>query len=347
MIRSVGSIWALAALVVVAATVASCNNPQCGKGTKQVQGANGDITCEFADSTASNITCDTGDGGTSQIVNGVCVSRVMCDPGSTKLDPATGQCVSTGVGNGCSCATPGAGKICVTGDIRDYVTGMKLGNNSRQLHVGLWEPLGFLANPTGAQPLADTVTTNGCFSFTVNQQASGLIAVGVNDPSTGPGTNPPLIFGGSGATTAAGSTYQVDGYMVVKSVLDGYAAVNPAFGANGAFTACYYKDKPPRATDLTMFETMPATGVKLLENSVTPAAVKYLKPDKTVDPALTATGAIGCAITPGTGGINNYSGTGGGIAKWETTPGASAVGLVFVGRFHNCDIADPGTASCQ
>src|SRR5262249_55208468 len=124
---------------------------------------------------------------------------------------------------------------------------------------------------------------------------------------------------------------------------------NGAFASAGAYVACYYHDKPPAPTALTMVESMPASGVQIAENGAAPSVVAYLADDRSVDPKLTATGALGCGVTIGTSGgtIATMSGSGGGVTKWESQPGASAAGVVFVARFHNCDIADPGTATCQ
>jgi hypothetical protein len=91
---------------------------------------------------------------------------------------------------------------------------------------------------------------------------------------------------------------------------------------------------------------MPAMGVKILSNGTTPATAKYLNTSRHIDPALGATGALGCAVLLGDSMIGTLSGTGGGVTKWEAQPGASTTGVVFVSRFHNCDVST-GDPNCQ
>jgi hypothetical protein len=123
--------------------------------------------------------------------------------------------------------------------------------------------------------------------------------------------------------------------------------VNPAFKSQGTYVGCFYNQPPSAPTNLLFNETMPAAGVTLLENAVTPTAVRYLAADATIDPSLTATSAArGCAITVGTGNVNQYSGSGGPASSWELQPGGTAANAVFITRFHSCDQAPAGTSTC-
>ena len=56
----------------------------------------------------------------------------------------------------------------------------------------------------------------------------------------------------------------------------------------------------------------------------------------TIDSTLQATdAATGSLVTINSGNLTNYSGAGGRIlSRWETLPGASAPGVVFVQPFH-------------
>jgi hypothetical protein len=331
--------------------LAGCGAPPCGPGTVLKHGADGQAQCLPVDQPGDAVPCDV-DGGTVEIVGGLCEAHVKCDPGTTMYDPATGVCVGTGNGSGACAACPSpipAGQICVTGGVVDFQTGMHVmgGASSRPLQIGVYEPLGFIANPAGAMPLAsDDASTRGCYTFVVPAPSSGLIALGVQDPTSGPGTNPPLALGAAAASVVAGQRYEFDGYLVLKSTLDGYAAANPSFASGGAYVGCYYKDAPPAPTNQQFGETMPASGVSLLQNGTIPSAVRYLKADRTIDTTLTATGAIGCAVTPGTGGISQVTGQGGGVARWETQPAGTAQGVVLVARLHSCD-GGSTVATCQ
>ena len=115
------SLFALTAFGLVAAAVVSCNAPVCGKGTKQVQLANGNVECQPADHVATtNEPCDV-DGGTAEIIGGVCVSRIHCGDNTT-FDPTTGVCTGTGGGSACpfNCGNLGPNDICVKGNIVDH-----------------------------------------------------------------------------------------------------------------------------------------------------------------------------------------------------------------------------------
>lgn len=333
-------------LAIVVAASAGCEGLRCGPGTKQVQAANGDVECVVADHAATgNEPCDP-DGGTAVLVGGVCVSRVMCDPATTVFDPKSGLCVATGAPMDCACTPPGPGKICVSGDVRDFDTGAKV-DGSRALDIAIYEPLSFLSNPATAMPLGEEPsTTRGCYTLTVAAPSTGLVAIAVRDPM---GATPPapLAIGATGATVSAGNSYRVDAYEVTKARLDAWRAVDATLGTSGAYVGCYYRDKPPAPTSQQMTETMPVTGVQLVANGGVAAGAHYLGPDRGIDGKLTATGALGCGVVAGSGSIGTYSGMGGGVARWETEPGASVGGVVFVERFHDCDVADPGTATCQ
>jgi hypothetical protein len=267
-------------------------------------------------------------------------------------DPATGVCVGTGTGITCdeACPTPiPPDAVCLTGGIVDFQTGMHVtgGASSRPLRIGVYEPLAFLNNPTTTMPLAeDPSTTNGCFTFVVKTPASNLLAVAVQDP-VGATRPMPLAVSGAGATVVSGAKYNVDTFLVTQATLDSYAAVNPAFKTAGTYVACYYDQPPPAPTNLLFTETMPASGVQLLENGALPPLARYLASDGTIDSALTATAARGCALTVGSGQINQYTGSGGGVTRWETQPGGTTANTVFVARFHSCDHATPGLATCQ
>jgi hypothetical protein len=350
MIRPVSTLLAVSAFGFVMATM-GCTPVVCGPGTKQMQKANGDIECLPADQVATgDQPCDV-DGGTAQIVGGVCVSRIICDPATAKYDPATGVCVGTGGGAGCSeqCpSTVGPSQICVQGRVIDFMTGMPVMKGGRPLRIAAFEPLSFIGNPTGATPLKeDPANTEGCFALTMGAPASGLVAIGVTDPTTGPGNNPPLAMGGSGAPIVGGQIYRLDAYMMLKSTMADWSTVTGLdFTGKGAVIECFYSDPGQPPTDLEAKETMPAMGVTLLEDGATPASARYLDNNRKVVTTATTTTSFGCAIALGDAQVHNFSGTGGGVTKWETQPGGSPTGVGFVGRYHNCDVST-GDPACQ
>jgi hypothetical protein len=335
--------FALAALL---AGIAGCHDLACGPGTKQVQWANGDVQCVVADNPATgHVPCDV-DGGNAEIVDGVCVSHVVCDPGSASYDPISGLCTGSGMAASvcpvCP-ATPGAGQTCITGRVIDFATGAPLAAGTRSVRIGAYDPLSFLSDPAGATPIDSTTDDKGCFTFTIPTPASGIVALGVDDPSA---AVPKLALGASGAPILSNTSYKVDAYLVLQSLVDGYAQVSAAYASGGTYVGCFYADPPPNPLTITFSEKLPVMGVKLVQNGVVPSPVNYLKPDRTIDAALTATGELGCAITTGSGHIDQFSGMGGAFARWETQLGGTAAPAVFVSRFHGCD-GTTGDPFCQ
>jgi len=338
-------IRSLALVLLAANALAGCNVPRCGKGTVPRQSEDGTLTCQPVDAPAQGIDCDT-DGGTLEIVAGHCASKVKCDDQTAMYDPVTGFCIGTGMGNGCPpCQPPGPNQICVTGNVYDFASGMQVMSGGRSLRIAAFEPLSFLANPNTAPLAEDASTTKGCFTLTLTAPASGLVAIAVTDP-VGANAAMPLTIAGAGAQVQKGKSYKLDGYMILKSLVDGWsAAAGQNYGQTGVAISCFYKEGVPPPTANQAIETMPATGVAMLDNGTTPATAKYLAADRTVNTGLTTTGPIGCGILPGTGMIEQFSGSGGGITKWETLPGSSTIGVAFVNRFHSCDMS-PGAATC-
>jgi hypothetical protein len=337
--------YTLTALALAALGQVGCNELACGPGTKQIQDTEGHLRCVNADAPATgDVPCDV-DGGTAMIVDGVCVSRVVCDPATAQYDPATGLCTGNGMMmSGCPLCpmSPGAGMTCLSGRVIDFSTGMPLAMGARTVRVAAYDPLTFLSNPSAA-PITSTTDDHACFTFTIATPATGIVALSVDDPS---GATPKLALAATGAPVVANTSYKVDAYLLAQSFVDGWAQVDPTYTSAGTYVGCFYKDPPPSPLDLRFTETMPASGVQLYQNGTLPSPVSYLKADRSVDTALNATGALGCAITRGTGNAGQITGKGGGVAKWETQLGGSTAATVFISRLHDCD-GTTGNAFCQ
>jgi hypothetical protein len=328
MIRTLTLTLALA----LALSTSGCGDIKCGPGTKQVQDQKtGNTVCVPADQQGTSIPCsDDLDAGTT-IVAGKCVSLIHCASGQPmKLPDGTYEC--EGGGGPPMCHTPATGTFCVEGTIHDFVTGAKA---SIPIHVSAYDPQAFLSG--GATPLTngdDANVTDGTYVFQdVPVPATNLVAIAATD-----GTGM-LVLGGAGATIAAGGIYKIDGYIVQKSVVDGWQTTVGAGAidySQGAYVACFFSDASQAAqNNYTVFETHPIAGVGLVTatGGAIPTA-RYLDPslDK-INLALTATGVKGCAVAPANG-IASFSGSGGGVTKWEVRPGGSAAGVVFVDRYH-------------
>ena len=355
MTRSVHALLALVAVVGTSVAVTGCNSPNCGKGTKQVQQPDGTLTCQLAEVPKQLIQCDDVDGGTSVIVGGKCQSHIKCDPLTTGYDPVSGICVGTGGGTGdCPvCKQPGPGKICVTGNVYDFSTGLRIKKGDKILRIGAYEPLAFLANPA-TDPLQETVDSNGCYTFPdITTPGSGLVAVATADAK---GTVPQAFeLTGAGAIVVSGKIYKVDVYATPVSVVDGWKTqTGKNWDATGAYIALYYDKAVPDPTDLRIdAETMPAMGVQIVDGPTVVTTGNYFAPGATtLSTTLMATGAFGGAAIPATGNITTYSGLDVGCTagtctkKWEHHLGASTAHVLFIDRYHNCTLS-PTAATCQ
>ncbi|HEX6839148.1 MAG TPA: hypothetical protein VF334_21360 [Polyangia bacterium] len=315
-----------AALVAIAVALAGCNEPACGPGTALVQIKGGGLQCQPTTGSPAAIPCDV-DGG-AVVVAGTCVSRVQCGPG-TSLDAKSGLCVPSGAAD--PCPTPSAGHVCVSGTLHHFVDDSPLAAGET-VHVAISDPLAFLS---GSPPLFQLDST-GTFVFPdVPMPASGSLAVGAGDTA---GT--PNVVAATAALVTAGKSYRVDGYVLPRSVVDGWKTqTGTDWLAGGAYVARFYADKQTDATDYTLFEKTPVAGVSLLEDGAAPAGVRYLGASlSTVDGTLTATGASGAALLAAPSGVHSFSGMGGTVAgaaaTWPTYPGGSTAGVVFITRFH-------------
>ncbi len=335
-------IRSLTLMLALVLSASGCNAPTCGPGTKQVQNqSTGGVECVPADQQAAAIPCtDDADAGTA-IVAGKCVSLIQCPPGVPTMMEPDGTITCLGGSGKPMCRQPAAGTVCVQGTIHDFLDNSTASTST--LHVSLYDPQAFLLG--GATPLknADAMVTDGTFVFQdVPPPTTNLIALAVTD---GSGT---LVLGGTGTTVAPGKSFQLDGYVVKKSTVDGWQTTVGAPGTSGidysagAYVGCFYSD-PSRAMqgDSSAYETNPVSGVVFA--GVTPggqlivdaAHNRYLDPTRDmINTSLTATGPLGCAVYP-VASLSNFSGQPAGtVTKWEVHPGGSTQGVVFVDRFH-------------
>lgn len=327
------------ALIFCAWLASGCNTVTCGPGTVLVANQ-----CQVV-SLGDGIPCDV-DGGDVEIVGGKCVSRVKCAP-PLMYDPFLGCYIPEVEGSCPPCPSPiPPGSVCVTGGVVDLSTMKHLPNDgsARPLRIGVYEPLGFFDNPNVAPLSENTSTSSGCFTFTVPVPASSALVVAAQDPV---GTTPtaPLTIGTSGLSIVAGQKYQVDGYMVKKSLVDNWSAADPAFLTEGSVVDCFYNVAPGAPTNFRFDEQWPtATGVQLTAAGMMSIIARYLEADASIDSSLTATGSRGCAVVAGG---SSYSFQGGGVNQWEKNWSGTTTGVVFVQAIRSCDSAPAGTPGCN
>lgn len=331
------SLVAALCLATAAAVGIGCNAPVCGPGTKQVQKPDGTLECHAADD-YKNEQCDV-DGG-AIIQGGICTSRTQCGDNTEPQMQPDGRILCVGVGGvaRCGCAGVDPGKICVRGELYDFETNMK---SSKQVRFRVFDPLAFLDNPNTTPLVPELISDEGCYVFqNVPRPTTGLVAVAVDDPAGV--ANPEFQLTGSGAQVpTAQKNYTVDVYHVSRSTVQGWSTQTGIDWAGlGTYIAFFYDEPlPVDETDFSNSATATASGVQLIEGGAVPMNARYFGASRTtIDPAATATSAVGGALTTSPPGITTFSGMGGtctdGPCMWPTNPGSSVSGLVFISRFH-------------
>jgi hypothetical protein len=323
----------LAVVVAVVATAglaaAGCNNPICGPGTKQVQQKDGTLQCQPVDQQAQGIPCDLDAGATIQ--GGICVSAVSCGPNTTLMN---GQCVSTGGGGGVPvCANPNPGNFCVAGALLNFVDNMTF---SGSINVAVYDPITFLG---GGAPLQQKDVTGGGYIFqNVPAPTLGLIVIVTTDAGGTPATYVKAAAADQGVSN--GNIYRIDGYVLPKSVTDGWKQ-QLDISVGGPYVAKFYNDPKPANTLLIADEKNPVADVQLVDgtNMMPLAGAKYFDTSlTTISATATATSAVGAAIVaaPVTGSFPSFSGKGPTAMPitWETEQGGSLANGVLVARFH-------------
>lgn len=328
------SVWLGAALAAVLGQ-ASCSETICGPGTvSRFNPDTGNQECVLPDA-IKGVQCDP---ATASQVGGVCTGDPnkfpSCGPG-TMLDTGTNSCVPTGstepLPKPCDAMQP-MGKFCVNGVIR-YLKDNTVAKGVT-LEVRAVNPIDFLFNPQ--TPPQQTVTTSDG-TYTMNgladQSGMGLIAFGTTDP----GSSVYMLTGAGLDMVGAGGKYRVDLYVVEKSLVamwDQQAGLSgtETFEEKGAYLAKFI-DKP-RGQEAS---AKPVAGVVLTMMGAKAADQYFFKGNlSTIDTSLMATDAMtGAAVQRVIPmALTNYSGMASGGLLFETLPGGSLKGVVFVATFH-------------
>jgi hypothetical protein len=317
--------WLSIVVACAATALAGCNPPKCGPGTVQMQNKNGTLDCVPADvMQGAGIPCDADGGATVQ--GGSCVSAVTCGPGTTLMG---NRCVSNG-GTGSGCSQPALGTACVYGSLVNFLDNTAA---TATVHVQLVDPLSFLG---GGTPIAEKDATGSYVFQDFKVPPQHLIAIIVTNPQ-GTTTYYTTATGDQGINND--NVYRVDGYVLEAATVQGWKPEIDV-DAVGAYVAKFYNDPKPLNTLLIANETNPVAGVQLTQSGLVVAGAKYFGATlATIDAAATSTSTIGAAIIPApdiTSGFPNFSGTGPTASPitWESQPGASKKGAVFVTRFH-------------
>jgi hypothetical protein len=215
--------------------------------------------------------------------------------------------------------------------------------SARALRIGVYESVDFLTDPNPLPVAEQPSAAWACFTFILQAPPSGLIILAIQDPQ-GTTSSEPLTIGAVGLSVAAGTKYEVDGYMVKQALLDNWSGVDPAFASAGSVVDCFYDTAADASNDFLFDETWPpVSGVQLTPKGRMGSAIGYLNQDATIDSTATATGPSGCAVVAG----GSYTAQGGGVTRWQTTPGSSKAGVVFVQAIKSCDGAPAGSPGCN
>ena len=335
MLRIVTSCLLLSGLLLALGVVPmACSSIECGKGTiERVDPATQKAECVPADNAgATPIPCNL-DGG-ARLIGGVCegdpTQYPSCGAGTT-LDVKSGTCVPMGGGNPTPppCSKPSGNNVCINGVVRYLKDGAY--TKGKVLSIRAYDPFAFLGN-TMVKPLATgTTDANGTYILpSVEVPGLGTIAVAVTD--VGGPTDFPLSASGA-QNLAAGGINQVDLFAVESSTLKawdqqlGFSGAD-TFEEHGAYLGIFVSGA---ATDSPF-----VPGVTMTFGGVEASDQFFFKGDRlTIDKtAKTTDAATGSSVQRVSGGLGTYSGSGGGIAKWESGPGTSVKGVVFVQVFH-------------
>ncbi|HEX2574440.1 MAG TPA: hypothetical protein VH877_33130 [Polyangia bacterium] len=327
----------LSIAVVSLTMLSSCSRTVCGTGTVARFDSEKGVTECVAASASQGVQCDP---ATTLLQGGLCLADASkfpsCGPG-TRLDPGTRNCVPSGTGGGvtpppCDAQQP-SGTFCINGTIRSlrndaFTTGVNL-------EVRIYNPLAFIADPQRTPPEATVMTSDASFVFNGVQDTSGIGLVAVAVTAPGAGT---YVLGAVGLQGAqAGGRYTVEVFAVESALVLGWdqgagLSGTNTFEAKGAYVARFIDEQ--RGRDAC---GQRVAGVVLTESGQANLQQFFFRGDlATIDPTLQATdAATGSVVTTNSGSLTNYTGSGGRIlSRWETLPGASAPGVVFVQPFH-------------
>jgi len=343
---------ALGAVAVLGATQAGCNEPTCGTGTIDMNGA-----CVPANDMVGSAACGAGThlGATSQCVPDL--PPTQCDPDSTEqmTDPMTGitTCVGTG-GTGCqaqiACGTPSASKMTICGQffniedntlLRDATpTGANCDPSNPtptgpcSMQILAYDAIDFATNGMSATPLPnDEIVINNCGQFRIkNVNISGVnfVGIGLEDNVKATPTAPHRLSGVALPAVAKAIT-NFPAYDVKNSV-------DQAWTSSAGLSGSTFVDRGVYMALFTHGAT-PVAGVKITVAGGTDATNDYYFSDTdpasrmTVAPAATATGANGAGLMIGHNmNLTNYSGTGMEPTgcMWPTDLGDQITNVAFI-----------------
>lgn len=314
---------------------AGCRAVECGPGTvEKVDPQTNGVQCvPQTNALGANTPCNLDAG--ARVVGNRCegdpAQFPSCGPG-TVADPKTNTCVPAGGGTPIPppCSKPAdPKKMCINGVVR-YLKDFSY-TRGRTLEVRAFDPFAFLANPQSLPIAVARTDANGTYILPeVEAPGLGTIAVAVTDIG-GPNELP---LSGSGAKdVVGGGLYQVDLFAVEKSLVTGWDEQlsfvgADTFRARGAYVGIFVNgpntDSPPVAGVTMTYAGKPA-----------PDQYFFKRDRATIDgTAKTTDTATGSALQRISASLGTYSGTGGGVSQWESGPGTSVPGVVFVQVFH-------------
>jgi hypothetical protein len=312
-----------------------CSGDVCGPGTQRRELDNGDTACVAVDVAKGDTICDA-DAGVVLIEGNRCVSAVQCGEG-TALDPASGQCLPTGLAphTPAPCAAPAAGRICVNGTLRNFLDGSFL--SGATVHVAVYDPSTFIGTTPPA--LAETDASDTYRLPDMPAPGSGFLLVVTSDPA---GAGAAVYEAtGIGGIAQSGKSVRVDAYVLTRAQLGMWSSTAGAvdFDGGGALVYRFFNDPAPPQDARTPTETHPVMGVQLIDtsNSMPATGALYFGASlAAIDRTLTATSAVGGVVVPGgaAGGIRVYTGRGGNVTTWEAHQSFAIPHIVQIDFLH-------------
>lgn len=222
----------------------------------------------------------------------------------------------------CPEPTTGTSQVSVCGRIADLETSDWIGVIG--LQVSVHDPLTFVSDPAGSQPIA-TTTSDECGRYVfadVARPFNGFVAVTVDDVAPADAYVPTVVA----SPVESGQVLQLTAWATRHTTDEGWSFTAglpaPTFGERGVHARIF------------TVAGVPQEGIVLTAGGESDPAGDYYFSDsdprlrRTIDKDLTSTGANGTALIMD-GTLISYSGEGGGCT-WPSTLAATPPGAVFV-----------------
>jgi hypothetical protein len=242
----------------------------------------------------------------------------------------------------CTCPTPDANHLCITGRLFDFVPNQPI-SPPVAVMVGVWDPRVYLSDPT-TPPLEcnePAIGGSGCYVLAdLEAPPSNIFTLVASDDwwvDYGQSTFTPTAIN---VNVEPGKIHHVDLFLLSR-VLVGHwlSTADVDYFMRGAVVAQFFAAPQPPVTQMLLGTMQYAAGVQLYSPEIFLDETRYLSARDTVGAtALTVTQPkVGVAIMPspvGLPSLGGYTNPDGGVSCGDVQIGASYPHVVFVNNFY-------------